>query len=311
MSLVNDGVRLFVVCASATAGSVCATVTGFGIAIAFLMVFSLLSTALSLEWTTEERQWLVATTAVVSAGLLTFADRRIVPWAWVAQLLLPTLFTAPVGILTSLLLDSSVLLVGMGVLFFVVATQQLWDEWHAQRREAESRLGLAPLGGGRHTAGAWVAVPASWRERGMLLLTGAGAGYMGGLCAMPGPPLKVYVVARPLPGNLARGAVSAYLLFVYATNLLTLAAVRGPGGLLPFLVPLLPLLGCAVLGVLLGLKLGGGVLRLQPSASLMNVIIIGLLFASCTSMLRGGGEAAGGLGLTLALLALEAGWIGA
>ena len=66
-----------------------------------------------------------------------------------------------------------------------------------------------------------------------------------------------------------------------------------------------------MLGVLLGLKLGGGVLRLQPSASLMNVIIIGLLFASCTSMLRGGGEAAGGLGLTLALLALEAGWIGA
>ena len=227
-SVEDDVSALLVLFISAVFGSVCVTLTGFGFLLLFLVMHAVLGEQLpggTLEG--ADKQWVVYTLGFISAVSLVILDRRHISWRWVALVATPSAVTAPAGVLVSAAIDSSLLMRLMAAIFLLAASQQLWDEWTLQRQTAavgspsevtaEVRAGATLQSSARAESGLGLLQleqeqglqPSghSFGIRGLsfgirdweLLCTGTLAGFMGGLCAMPGPPIKVYCVARPLP----------------------------------------------------------------------------------------------------------------
>ena len=96
---------------------------------------------------------------------------------------------------------------------------------------------------------------------------------------MGGPPMQVYIVARPIGLVEGRAGISAYFTLIYVTNLLTLLSARLDTAIAD--EALRASLFAAVAGVAVGSILGRLLLRLNPDAELIYTTITALLFLSC------------------------------
>ena len=82
--------------------------------------------------------------------------------------------------------------------------------------------------------------------------------------------------------------------------------------LFELVVRTLPSTGSAIAGLCLGVVIGNALLRCKPDARKLNLMIIGLLFVSCTSLAAGRpseGESVA-IGTRLKLLIAELIWVG-
>lgn len=266
-----------IVLLASAAGATCGTLTGFGITLSFLMVYSLLGPFLPPLAGRMLVPWAFNVVGVLTCVATAIELRRRVPIRWVAHLIVPTILASPGGTLVSLSMETDSLMLVFSGVFFVVASQQLWREWDRERqRSAGDEEKETPRREGDP--------PRDLRERAELVCAGTASGFLGGLCGLGGPPLQTYVVARPLRDPLEmRAGASAYFTFIYLANLTTLT-VASPRGTLADSA-LHATLAAAALGVLLGRLLGAALLRLGSiNMRMLTHGIIGLLFISCAAI---------------------------
>ena len=91
-------IRLLLIFCGLLTGATLATVTGFGMSVGSLVFLSVISPALGVQLTTEERQWVLSTGAFAGYLALAYADRKHIPWRWLLYLFLPSLCSTPVGV---------------------------------------------------------------------------------------------------------------------------------------------------------------------------------------------------------------------
>ena len=300
-------------------GSICVTMTGFGFLLTFLMFYNLLGG--SAQLTGVDKQWLVYELGQLSAAAMVVADWQLISWRWVRYVTLPSVIAAPLGVLAANRLGTTTLMRVMAAVFLVAASQQLWDVWTQQRRELViNTIPVAADAADEDTVASMEFDPAATRRgpprlpasTAELASAGALAGFMGGLCAMPGPPIKVLCVLRPLPPDASlRGTVSTFFVSVHALNLITMAAAH-QAALGSIVARTLPSSFFALSGLALGAIVGHLLRRLQPDPHKVNLAIIALLFLSCADLAAGAPEEAPVRWSTrLALLAFEAVYVSA
>ena len=258
------------------AGALSGSITGFGIAVAYLMVEALLRPVLEDLESEQLQQWAIGVVGLVTCSITAVETRQHLPWRWVGLLVLPTTVTSPAGILTSLVLDTEKLLVVLSVAFFVVGSQQLWAQLVRLLHPSSDKAIYHESASDRSHDGA--------RGTALILCAGAGSGFLGGLLGMGGPVMQLYVLARPLSSTeVQRSGVSSYFVTIYLLNLVTLsvhAASAAEGERLRS-SQLISTVSVAVIGTLLGVLLGGWVRRRFPHQDTMSLIIIALLYAAC------------------------------
>jgi uncharacterized membrane protein YfcA len=269
----------YIVLLSSVVGAACGTLTGFGITLSFLMVYSLARPIFE-PLPAHLVPWAFNTVGLLTCFLVALENRRHIPVRWVITLVLPTIVVSPAGTLASLALETGSLMLLFSAFFFLIASQQLcaeWRRWQGNEGNDESSS-TGCKGDGEE-------LPRNPYESVELVCVGAASGFLGGLCGLGGPPINIYVVARPLQQDPVRlrAGVGAYFTYIYASNLATLcmaqSALLGTSALTETLT-------AASLGVVVGKVLAALLLtRVGPLDSrAFNTVIIGLLFATCASI---------------------------
>ena len=196
------------------------TLTGFGIGLGFILTLSLLTpTILAPVSSDEHLQWVIAMVGVLTCGTTACERYKNIPIRWLAHLVAPTVFLSPLGVVLALGFETSTLQQIFALVFFVAGSQQLWTKWSnddLKSPETTPREGAADM------------LAAEPQERVLLVCAGAASGFLGGLSGMGGPPMQVYIVARPVGMAEARAGISAYFTLIYVVNLATLVSARIP-----------------------------------------------------------------------------------
>jgi uncharacterized membrane protein YfcA len=251
------------------------TLTGFGIGLGFVLALSLLTPTLLTPISNDEHlQWVISAVGLLTCGMNAIENRRHVPLRWVLHLLAPTILLSPLGVLLALGFQTGKMKQVFAWVFFAAGSQQLWANWTAHRpRSPTSSPVASPREGAAQT------ILDSPFERVLLVGAGAASGFLGGLSGMGGPPMQVYIVARPIGLVEGRAGISAYFTLIYVANLLTLLSARLDIAIAD--EALRASLFAAVAGVAVGSILGRLLLRLNPDAELIYTTITALLFLSC------------------------------
>lgn len=248
------------------------TLTGFGIGLGFILTLSLLTpTILAPVSSDEHLQWVIAMVGVLTCGTTACERYKNIPIRWLAHLVAPTVFLSPLGVVLALGFETSTLQQIFALVFFVAGSQQLWTKWSnddLKSPETTPREGAADM------------LTAEPQERVLLVCAGAASGFLGGLSGMGGPPMQVYIVARPVGMAEARAGISAYFTLIYVVNLATLVSARIHSTRADDDV-LIDLLLAAAIGVVVGCIAGRLLLQLKPDAELIYTTITALLFISC------------------------------
>lgn len=251
------------------------TLTGFGIGLGFILALSLLSPAVLVPVSNDEHvQWVISAVGLLTCSMNAIETWRHVPVRWVLHLLAPTIFLSPLGVLLALGFQTGTLKQIFSWVFFAAGSQQLWANWTRHRQFSPTSSPVSsPREGDAQT------ILASPCERALLVGAGAASGFLGGLSGMGGPPMQVYIVARPIGMVEARAGISAYFTLIYTSNLITLLWARMDSASAD--TSLRASLASAVAGVLIGGVLGRLLLLLKPNAELIYTTITALLFVSC------------------------------